>query len=161
MNSSNSPIDSTGDAVNSDGFFLEASVVVFKAPNNCAVRVFFAIFSQNLCDWLLWLVVWVMWSLFIEVLCTRSLWLWLRKGTLLLLLGWSWSLDVESLSVWRNFLESVLLLRSLLDLLLVLLWLMLLRLMELILAFFSDGLRFIEESSFRNLWLWSLRFADS
>lgn len=100
----NVSVNSSCDAVNADGFLFEASIVVLEAPNNCTIWIFFAIFSENLCDWLLGLVVGVMWSLslLVEVLSARSL----RLRLSLLLRSWlscSRSLDVEALSVWRNF----------------------------------------------------------
>lgn len=102
----NVSVDSAGDAINSDGFFLEAAVVVLEAPGDRAVWVFFAILPQNLCDGLLWLVVRVVRLLvgslvIVVVVGTRSrCGLWLGKVSLLRLrLGRSRSVDVETLCV--------------------------------------------------------------
>lgn len=100
----NVSVDSSGDAVNANGFLLEAAVVVLESPNDRAVRIFLAVFSENLSDWLLGLVIGVMcllvWSLLVEVLSARSLrlLLWLLR-LLRSRLDCSRSLDIEALSV--------------------------------------------------------------
>lgn len=100
----NVSVDSSGDAVNANSFLLEAAIVVLEPPNDRAVRIFLAVFSENLSDWLLGLVIRVMsllvWSLLVEVLSSRSLrlLLWLLR-LLRSRLDCSRSLDIEALSV--------------------------------------------------------------
>lgn len=144
------PINSSGDAINSDSFLLEAAVIVLESPHDCSIWIFFAILSQDLSNWLLWLVVWVvwllMWSLLIKVLSSRSLGL--RLGKIALLLNWSWAFNVEALCVWFWLLEGF--------------WF---RGEDssswrcvFVFRFFVDRLSFVDKTSFCDCWLRSVWF---
>lgn len=167
-------VNASCDAIDSDGFLLEASVVILEAPHDCSVWIFFAIFPQNLCDWFFRFVIGVVWflvrSLFVKVLSARPLrllllLLWL--GNIALLLHWSRSLDVKTLCIRLHFLLLLLLLDRLLRFgceqsawwrwwswLMLVLWI-------LIIAILSHRLGFVEETSFGNRWLWSLRLLNA